>query len=56
MKYKNVRKVCSFAVDFCSDYAGYATTFPTNEYDWSSKVKKVRKIFVKPLGEGREEG
>ena len=25
-----------------------ATTFPTNESDWSRKVNKVRRIFVKP--------
>ena len=25
-----------------------ATTFPTNASDWSTKVNKVRKIWVKP--------
>ena len=28
-----------------------ATTFPTNESDWSTKLNKVRKILVKPGGE-----
>ena len=27
-----------------------AATFPTNEFDWPSKVNKVRKIFVKRGG------
>ena len=29
-----------------------ATTFPTNESDWSKKVNKVRKILVKRGGGG----
>ena len=31
-----------------------AATFPTNEFDWPSKVNKVRKIFVK-WGGGRKQ-
>ena len=42
-------KVCSFAINFCWDYAD-ATTFPTIESEWTSKENKVKKIFIKPGG------